>query len=139
MVLHQNLSYWTSIVQFTIGGDDYKTMGERTPALFMFKNVLQIRFATDSKANYDYSCSIELNKKTNVKVLQLKTQLNEAFKMILINNEAVLQFSHPPLTNVFSNIKCFLGNPWMKPAPVTISNFRYTSNFFYEGNLLSYF
>jgi len=118
-------SEWSSVIHFTIGGDD-DAYGDRTPALFLFYGkTVSIMSVINGNSNYQYDIDSE--------ALTLTTKKWYTFELsqLLIGNEYLFNVKIDDKTywnkankkaEQFDNVAIFAGDPWWNPAAGKMRN-----------------
>ena len=131
MVLPKTSIEVVNVLHFTIDGNGARN-GDRTPAIFINeKNMILFRSNIDTGKYFSIDHPIPLNQMINVKMQQTFENTN-TFTRIFVDGKEIYENIHR-WTIPFENVKCYFGDPWYNPAPVRISNLRYTQQLLYPG------
>ena len=135
-ILKHDLPYVTNIVRLFIGeleNNQYE-IGGRIPAVYVQNKKLLVRFSTDTNPNHSLDIPIVLNKNYHLKIRQLVTSDNKFLvKQVILDGDIIETVKHGRFSMKFKNVKFFFCDKLHKPAPVRVSNLRYTSNLLYQG------
>ena len=125
-----------TVLHFTTGGN-LANHGDRTPAIFTRNDKLLIRSNIYSKSYFSKDHIIPLNQKINVKIQQVYDMVitTQTDVRIFIDGNQIYETTHQ-WKIPFKNVKCYFGDPWYNPAPVRISNLRYTQKLIYPGKFI---
>ena len=137
MILLESTSERMTVLHFTTG-DNSAHYGDRTPAIFTLNNTLLMRSNIHSSEKYfSKDHIIPLNQKISVKIQQVYHMFSttQTDVRIFIDRNQIYEITHQ-WKIPFENVKCYFGNPWYNPAPVRISNLRYTQKMLYPGKII---
>ena len=114
-----------NIFHFTIG-DNGSNHGDRTPAMWIRNQELDIAFNTEISKSKEFFFDIPaINEKFSFKLEQVVLSDDRPTIRLFINGELINQLAHNWKT-LFRDVKFFIGDPWYTTAPVKIWNLKYT-------------
>ena len=141
-VLVKEVARTTNLLQFTINNLQSPIDDTQIPKIIIYKRNITVQINRDEKIMVSLGQhEVNLGQKYRLVVRQMSnTGQNRRIKMATIN-DASIGVRTDLYNKAFKNVNCFLGNPWEPPAPVVISNLRYTEDLLYpgKGNPFFYF
>ena len=117
-------SFWTSIIHFTIGGDNDQ-IGDRIPAVFWSPLQLLLFASAVNDTTDNYEIAIQLNRVYKIEVHQRYISNGNYRYFIEIDGEEV--HSVNTKARQFYNVLVYTSNPWYDASPGDISNFKFTN------------
>ena len=114
---------WVSVFQNTIGGD-YKSYGDRLPAVFFLPsaNKMKVAVSINGKSNHqkEFAFTGSPNSWTKINISQRFIGGRFLFRVFVGGKKVEEVENRQP--KEFEDVKVYAGNPWFEAAPGLIRN-----------------